>query len=119
VLGEEKGRVAGDGGIERRRLLELRHQLAQPARVHNRAGELVGAEFAPFFKHVDIVRRKRDPAWRNAGPVALSDQLRQAQRACQPCGARADDQHIRFEFLTLNGHGSILAATGASEIRRG
>ena len=104
--GEEIGRIVGDGSIERRGLLEVRNQLAQSARVHDRAGELVRAEFARLLEHINILGGKRGRA---PGLGVLFDEPRKMQRTGQPARPRADDEYVRFELLALHRHRDILA----------
>jgi len=57
---------------------------------------------AAFLQNVNIFRGKLGlPARR----IVFLDQVRQIQRARQPCRPRANDQYICFELLALNGHG--------------
>ena len=92
-LGEVVGGIAGDGRIERRGFLEIGDQFAQRARVHDRAGKLVRADFAGLFEDVDIFGGKLGRFFRSG---VLLDQVGEMQRAGKPGRARADDQNIRF-----------------------
>ena len=95
------GGVAGDGRIERRGFLEIGNQFGDAARIHNRAGKLVRAEFAGFFEHVNIFGGERGSFARGG---VLFDQIREMQRAGEAGGACADDQNIGFELFAFDWH---------------
>ena len=109
-FGEVVGRVAGNGSVERSGFFEVRDELAQSARVHDRAGKLVRADFAAFFQDVDIFGGERGRFFRF---VVLFDQIREVQGAGEAAGTGADDEDIGIELFALDaggvGHGAILA----------
>jgi hypothetical protein len=91
--------VAGDRRVKRRGLLEVRHEFAQRARVHDRARELVGAHLPRLFKNVDILGGKRR---RFLGLGVLLDQVGEVQGAGKASWACADNQDICFELFPFN-----------------
>ena len=62
----------------------------------------MGADFAAFFEDVDIFGGEFRLG---AGFVVFLDEISEMERAGQPCGAGADDEHVGFELFALNGHG--------------
>ena len=58
-FGEVVNGVAGDGRVERGGFFEVGDEFAEAARVHDRAGKLVRANFARFFQHVNIFGGER------------------------------------------------------------
>ena len=102
---EEKSCVVGDGRVERRGFLEVGDEFGERFRIHDGAGELMGADFSSLFEDVDIFGGEFRLRTRF---VVLLDEVGEVQRAGQPCGSGADDQHIGFELFTLDGHGMDL-----------
>ena len=100
-MGEEKCRVVGDGRVERRGFFEVRDQFGESFRIHDRAGELVGADFAAFFEDVDIFRGKFGLA---AGFVVFLDEVGEVEGAGEAGRSCADDQDVGFELFALDGH---------------
>ncbi len=104
-LREKQRRVIRHRCIQRRALLEFRHQLRESLRIHDRAGKLVRPDLAPLFQHVDVFSGKLRPTFaRAAGFVVLLDETRQMHRARKPRRPRANDEDIGFELFTLDGH---------------
>ena len=68
--------------------------------IHDRAGKLVGANFAAFFEDVDIFSGELGLG---AAGVVLLDEIGEMQRAAQSGGPCADDQYIGFELFALDG----------------
>ena len=59
VAGEVVDRFFGDRRIQRRFLLEIRQQFAHGARIEQRAGEAVRADFARLLQDVDVFLGER------------------------------------------------------------
>jgi len=89
--GKEIGRISGDRTVQGSGLGKIRHEFGKAARVHDRIGKLVRADFTGLFEQVDAFRRKLGL---RARFVVLPDQPRQVQRAGQPRRFRAYDQHV-------------------------
>ncbi len=87
--------------VKRRGFFKIRHQFCQRLRIHNRAGKLVRANFAALLQNVNTFRRKLRL---RTALVVLLDEIREVQRARKPRRSRADDEDVRFELFTLNGH---------------
>ncbi len=74
------------------------------------------AHFARFLKHVNIFGGKRG---RFARGFVLFDKIRKVQRAGEPGGPRAHNQHIRFENFVFHAHRAILAEAQQVSIASG
>ena len=94
VTGVSSGAVFAKSGTK----LRQRHG------IHDRAGELVRADFAAFFQHVDIFRGEF--RLRAAG-IVLLDEIRQVQGAGEAGRPCAHDEYIGFQLFALNGHESL------------
>ena len=94
--------IARDRSIERGRFFEIGDEFAKRARVHDRSGELMSADLAGLFEHVNIFGGKRRGFFRGG---VLLDEVREMQRAGESRWSCADDQYVRFEFFALNSHG--------------
>ena len=88
-----------DGGIERRFLFEAGQQLAHGARIEQRAGETVRADFPRLFQEVDVFFGER--RFRMLG-IVLVNQLRQAQSARHAGRTSADDDYVCFHHRALD-----------------
>ena len=87
-FGEVVDRVAGDGRIERGGFLEIGNEFAEAAGIHDGAGKLVGADFAAFFKNVDIFGGKGGSF---VGRGVFFEKIGEMQGAGQAAGACAYD----------------------------
>ena len=117
-FGEVVSGVTGDGRIERRGFQEIGDQFGDAARVHDRAGKLVRAEFASFLEHVDIFGGERGSLARGG---VLLNQVGEVQRAGEASGACADDEDVGFELFAFDWHAFILSeprVKRACELRR-
>ncbi len=112
AFGEVVSGVAGDGSVERRGFFEVGDEFAEGARVHDGAGELMGADFAGLFEDVDIFRGERG---RFLCGVVLVDQIGKVQRAGKAARAGADDENVCVEAFTLCGHWFILTEAEIGE----
>src|SRR6476469_442623 len=88
-----------DFGIERRFTAPAGKKFVHGARIKQRAGKRMLAEFTGLLQHIDVFLAQR--RIRMAAIVTI-DQLRQAQRAGQPGGAAANNGYVRLHLRTLN-----------------
>ena len=102
---EKEGRVVGDRRVERSGFFEVGDELGEGFGIHDGAGKLMGADFAAFFKDVNIFGGELGVGVRG---VVLLDEVGEVEGAGQACGSGADDEDVGFELFTLNGHGMIL-----------
>ena len=99
VSREEVDRFLADRRVQRRFFFEAGQQLAHGARIEQRAGETVLADLARFLQDVDIFLGERRV--RMLG-VVLVDELRKPQRAGQPGGPAADDDHVGLHLRAFD-----------------
>ena len=84
--------VVADDGLDGEALvLVVREQIGDAARVHDRAGQAVGAHVLALLEHQD----------RALLALLLTD-LGQADGGGEPGGAGADDDHVDLELLALD-----------------
>ena len=99
---EEESCVVGDGRVERGGFFEVGDEFGERFRIHDGAGELMGADFSSLFEDVDIFGGELRI---RVGGVVFLDEVGEVERAGQACGSGADDEDVGFELFALNGHG--------------
>ena len=101
---EDVDLVARDFGGDRAALLEeVGHQLADAARIHDRARESVRAHFRRLLEHGDVGFADGF-AWPARGDrlVVLLDQVREVNGAGESRGTGADELHVELENFALH-----------------
>jgi hypothetical protein len=95
ALGHEVDGFGGDGLAEGKvGRLEVGKQLLEGPRVHHRARKIVLAQTLGFLEHADA-----EIGHAAAALLIALHQLRQLDRAGEPRGAAADDQHVHLDRL--------------------
>jgi hypothetical protein len=99
-FGKDEEAVFADRRVERRAIfLPVGQQLAQRTRVHDGAGENVGADFGTFLDQADI----------DVGSL-VRRQLLEPDGRGQTGGAAADDDDVEFHGFALHAVSSIIVA---------
>src|SRR5580658_11015027 len=94
ILSEEKSSIPSNRSIQRRRLLEVRNKLAQPARIHNRPRKLMRPNFPPLLKHINILSRKRGRFSRSSMSL---NQIGEVQSTGQASGPSPNNQNVSIQ----------------------
>src|SRR6478609_5030244 len=88
-----------DFSIQRRFVAPAGKKLVHGARIKQRAGKRVLAEFTGLLQNIDVLFAQR--RIRIAAVMAV-DQLRKTERAGETCRAAANNGYVRFHLRTLN-----------------